>query len=58
MLTLTWLKDYIKLREKYITFIITMYQNDIPQDVIGYIINMIPKDLPKLNKFDKDIGGS
>jgi hypothetical protein len=55
MLTLTSLKDYIKLRDKYITFFIAMRQNDMPQDVIGYIVNMLPQSLPKLTKFNKDI---
>lgn len=55
MLTITALKDYLHLREKYITSFIIMSNNELPTDVIGYVAKMMENTFPPLVLFDKDI---
>lgn len=49
------LKDYIKLRDKYMYMFAIMEQEGLPRDVKNYMIQMIHEVLPSYEIFNKDI---
>ena len=51
MLTAKSLKDYIKLRDQYISSFVGLSQNELPKT----LLDMTERNLPALSTFDKDI---